>query len=262
MERAQYEADQARVRFMRVDPNNRLVADTLEGLWNEKLRNLAQAKEDYQKKRQADQEPVTPEQQQQILALAQDVPKLWNDPKTSPRDRKRMARLLVEDVTLQREGALITAQVRFQGGATKVLSLLVPLTIWELRKTKPEIVAEIDRLIETMTDSEIAAELNRRGWRCSVNHEPFNSRAVMILRWTYKLTSRTDRLRAKGLLDTHELADLIGTKPHLVDYWRMQGLLRGVRLNDKKEYFYERPDTQTVQTIQRRTRLNRNQALS
>jgi len=258
LERAQYEANQARVRFMRVDPNNRLVADTLEGLWNEKLRNLAQAKEDYQKKRQADQQPVTPEQQQQIVALAQDLPELWNDPHTSHRDRKRMARLLVEDVTLKREGAVITAQVRFKGGATKVLAMPAPLTVGQLRRTKPEIVAEVDRLIETMTDSEIAAQLNQRGWRCSVNHDPFTARAVGILRWTYKLTSRADRLRAKGLLNIRELAELLGTKPNLVDYWRVQGLLRGVRVNEKKEYLYERPNAEVVQTIQRRTRLNRN----
>jgi hypothetical protein len=261
VERAQYEADQARVRFMRVDPNNRLVADTLEGLWNEKLRNLAQAKEDYEKKRQADQQPVTPEQQRQILALAQDVPKLWNDPQTSPRDRKRMARLLVEDATLKREGSLITAQVRFKGGATRVLTLPAPPTVGDLRRTKAEVVAEVDRLIETMTDSEIAAQLNQRGWRCSVNHQPFTSRAVMILRWTYKLTSRADRLRAKDMVDAHQVAELLGTKPNLVDYWRQQGVLRGVRLNDKKEYLYERPDAQAVQTIQHRTRLNRNPAV-
>ena len=259
VQRAQYEADQARVRFMRVDPNNRLVADTLEGLWNEKLRNLAQAKEDYEKKRQADQQPLTSEQQQQILALAQDVPKLWNDPKTSPRDRKRMARLLVEDVTLKREGATITAQVRFKGGATRVLSNLpVPLTVGELRRTKPEIVAEIDRLLEAMTDSQIATELNRRGWRCSANHQPFTPRAVLVLRLNHKLTSRTDRLRAKGLLNAHQAAEILGTKPNLVDYWREQGLLRGERLNDKNEYFYERPNADTVQTIMRRIRLNRN----
>ncbi len=261
VERAQYEADQARVRFMRVDPNNRLVADTLEGLWNEKLRKLAQAKEDYEKKRQADQQPLTAEQQQQILALAQDVPKLWSDPQTCHRDRKRMARLLVEDVTLKREGAVITAQVRFKGGATRVLTLPAPLTVGDLRRTKAEVVAEVDRLIENMTDSEIAAQLNQRGWRCSVNHAPFNARAVMILRWTYKLTSRSDRLRAQGMLDSHRVAELLGTKPNLVDYWRQQGVLRGVRLNDKKEYLYERPDAQAVQTIQRRTRLNRNPAV-
>jgi hypothetical protein len=259
VERAQYEADQARVRFMRVDPNNRLVADTLEGLWNEKLRNLVQAKEDYEKKRQADQQPITSEQQQQILALAQDVPKLWNDPKTSYRDRKRMARLLVEDVTLKREGAVITAQVRFKGGATRVLSNLpVPLTVGELRKTKPEIVAEIDRLLDTMTDSEVASELNHRGWYRSVNHDPFTARGVGILRYTYKLASRADRLRAKGLLDIHQMAELLGTKPNLVDYWREQGLLRGLRVTEKKEHYYERPDAKAVQTIQQRTRLNRN----
>ena len=261
VERAQYEADQARVRFMRVDPNNRLVADTLEGLWNEKLRNLAQAKEEYEKKRQADQQPVTPEQQQQILALAQDVPKLWNDPQTSHRDRKRMARLLVEDVTLKREGPVITAQARFKGGAARVLTLPAPPTVGDLRRTKAEVVTEVDRLIENMTDSEIAAQLNQRGWRCSVNHAPFTSRAVMILRWTYKLTSRADRLRAKDMVDAHQVAELLATKPNLVDYWRQQGVLRGVRVNDKKEYLYEHPDAQAVQTIHQRTRLNRNPAV-
>jgi len=190
--------------------------------------------------------------------LAQDVPKLWNDPQTSHRDRKRMARLLVEDVTLKREVAVITAQTRFKGGATRVLTLPAPLTVGDRRRTKAEIVAEVDHLIETRTDSEIAAQLNERGWRCSVNHAPFTSRAVMILRWTYKLTSRADRLRDKGMVDAHQVAELLGTKPNLVDYWRMKGLLCGVRLNDKKEYLYERPDAQTVQTIQRRTRLNRN----
>ena len=53
VERAQYEAEQARVRYMRVDPNNRLVADTLEALWNDKLRQLEQAREDYEKQRES-----------------------------------------------------------------------------------------------------------------------------------------------------------------------------------------------------------------
>jgi DNA-binding transcriptional MerR regulator len=84
----------------------------------------------------------------------------------------------------------------------------------------------------------------------------------MILQWNYKLTSRADRLRAQGLLDIRQMAQILGTKPNLVDHWRERGLLRGARLNEKKEYLYEHPDAQTVQTIQRRTRLNRIQALS
>ena len=54
VQRAQYEAEQARLRYLRVDPNNRLVADTLETQWNEKLRLLTQAKEEYERRRQAD----------------------------------------------------------------------------------------------------------------------------------------------------------------------------------------------------------------
>ena len=114
VERAAYEAEQARIRYMRVDPNNRLVADTLETLWNEKLRALEQAREDYEKQRNNDQRALTPEQKAQILALAEDFPRLWKDPRTSERDRKRMARLIVEDVTLIRDDILITAQVRFR----------------------------------------------------------------------------------------------------------------------------------------------------
>jgi DNA invertase Pin-like site-specific DNA recombinase len=118
VERAQYEAEQARIRYMRVDPNNRLVADTLEALWNDKLRQLEQAHQEYEKQRQNAQRTISQEQKAQILVLAEDFPRLWRDPATSDRDRKRMARLILEDVTLKRDQTLITVQVRFKGGAT------------------------------------------------------------------------------------------------------------------------------------------------
>ena len=68
------------------------------------------------------QRTITQEQKTHILALAEDFPRLWKDPLTSDRDRKRMARLILEDVTLKRDHSLITVQVRFKGGATKVLA--------------------------------------------------------------------------------------------------------------------------------------------
>jgi predicted RNase H-like HicB family nuclease len=82
--------------------------------------------------------------------------------------------LILEDVTLNRDQTLITVQVRFKGGATKVLSLPAPPSAWQLRKTKAEIVAEIDRLLEQCTDSEVAAELNKKGWHSSAN-QPFSA---------------------------------------------------------------------------------------
>ena len=254
LERAQYEAEQARIRYMCVDPTNRFVADTLEALWNDRLRQLEQARQDYEKQREGDQQMVTQQQKTQILALAEDFPRLWKDPAISDRDRKRMARLILEDVTLNRDHTLIIAKVRFKGGTTKILSLSTPPRIWELRKTKPEIIAEIDRLLEQCTDSEIAAKLNEKGWRSSTN-QSFSPWTILRLRRSYKLPPRAERLRAKGLLSAKEIAPLIGSKPHLVDYWREQGLLKGSRVNDKNEYLYKPPGMAAIQQIKQRTRL-------
>jgi DNA invertase Pin-like site-specific DNA recombinase len=253
VERAQYEAEQACIRYMRVDPNNRLVADTLEGLWNDKLRQLEQARQEYEKQRESAERKISQQQKDQIVALAEDFPRLWNNPTTSDRDRKRMARLILEDVTLNRDQSLISVQVRFKGGATKSLSLPMPPRAWQLRKTKAEIVAEIDHLLEQCTDSEIAAQLNKKGWRSSTN-QPFSAKKIYRLRTAHKLPSRTERLRAKGLLNAKEIAELVATKPLLIVYWRQKGLIKGIRLNDNNEYLYERPGVHAIQQIKRRTR--------
>src|SRR3974377_1557200 len=111
---------------MRVDPNNRLDADTLETQWNEKLRLLAQAKEECQKQQQLDASELSQEKRNQLLALARHFTPVWQDPNTPQRERKRMARLLLEDVTLKREKD-IRVQVRFKGGACQELHLPLPV---------------------------------------------------------------------------------------------------------------------------------------
>jgi len=253
VQRAQYEADRARVRYMRVDPNNRLVADTLEAQWNEQLRLLAQAKEDCEKQQRLDAAQLTEEQRIKILSLAADFPRLWQESTTSDRDRKRMARLLLEDVTLLRHELEILVQVRFKGGATQELRLAVPKSAWALRKTKPEIIHEIDHLLDERTESQIAAELNERGWHTSAER-PFTMSIVHRLRHAHHLRSRPERLRGKGWLTTKQIASQIGCKPNLVKYWRQQGLLQGIRLNDKEEYLYEPPRADMVEQIKQRTR--------
>ena len=107
---------------MQVDPKNRLVADTLEADWNERLRALTEAQEQYERQRQADRAVLDQESRSRILALTTDFPKLWKDPKTPDRERKRMARLLIEDVTLTKDEQL-TIQVRFKGGAVTNVDL-------------------------------------------------------------------------------------------------------------------------------------------
>ena len=211
VERARCEADLAQRRYMRVHPDNRLVADTLEADWNRKLRARLQT-------------------------LTTDFQRLWHDPTTPDRERKRLARLLVEDVTLiKREQLLI--HVRFPGGATKTMQLPSPRRV---TVTPQAVVSEVDRLLHEHSYEGIAQILNSRGF-VSGYGKPFRGRMIARLTIEYGLKSRFDRLRAKGMLTLEETAERLDICTSQVKLWRAAGLLRGHRCNDKNEYLYENP---------------------
>ena len=239
VERARYEAEVARRRFMHVDPGNRLVADVLEAEWNEKLRGLQHAQEELQRRRQEDHRQLGAEQRERIFALAADVPRLWNDPKTPHRERKRMVRLLIEDVTLTR-GEQIMVGIRFRGGATRSLSLPLAPPVWRIRQTPSEVVAQIDALREHHTDAQIADILNERG-HLSGDGKRFHGHRVSDLARAYGLKSRYDRLREAGLLTSRQIADLLGIHVQTANIWRRHGLLRAHACNDNNDFLYEHP---------------------
>lgn len=239
VERTRQEADLARHRFMEVDPGNRLVADVLEAEWNEMLRGLHDAQEELEQRRQRDHQQPNDEQRAQILALATDFPRLWNDSKTPQRERKRMVRLLIEDVTLTK-GDEIAVGVRFRGGATRSLTLPIPPTAWEMRQTSPEVVAEIDALLDDYTEVEIASILNDKGF-VSGEGKRFHAGIVKRLRRNYDMKNRYDRLCDAGMLTLEEMADLLGVATSTVKIWRNHGVLRAHAYNNKNEYLYEHP---------------------
>jgi DNA-binding XRE family transcriptional regulator len=224
---------------MHVDPGNRLVADSLEAEWNQTLRAVSEAQERYEKQKQTDGAALSDKQRASIMALAKDFPRLWNDPRTPDRERKRMARLLIADVTLLK-GTDIRAQVRFNGGATHTLHLSVPKSAWQLRKSAPVVVAEVDQLLEDHTESEIAELLNRQGLRSGTG-KPFHRLIVCRIRRVYALESRYKRLRARGLLTISEMAKRLHVCQTTIKLWRRAGLLTAHRYDDKDQYLFERP---------------------
>jgi len=240
VERARYAADLARQRFMQVDPNNRLVADTLEAEWNEKLREMSAAQDEYERCLAADKTVVDEHQREQILALASDFPRLWKSDTTTMRDRKRMIRLLVEDVTLVRN-VDIHVHVRFRGGTTRSITLPKPQSAWEMRQTRPEVVQLVDDLLGNYSFSEIAHILNERGYKRSVD-APFNIAAVKSIKATYALTSRQQRLQDAGLLTRQQLAKALGVSVCTITTWRKHGLLTGTRYNGRGEWFFPKPN--------------------
>ena len=138
VQRARQEADLARQRYRQVDPGNRLVADVLEAEWNACLRELEDAQRECERKHAEDRRQLDEGQ------------RLWNDPATPDRERKRMARLLIEDVTMTK-GEGIALGVRLRGGATEPLGLPLEPRACDRYRTPAGVVAEIDALLEDYT---------------------------------------------------------------------------------------------------------------
>jgi hypothetical protein len=249
VERARYEAQLAERYYRHVDPANRLVADSLEADWDQKLRVLAEAQQEYERQRRVDRALFSEEERARILTLATDFPRLWRDVKTPHRERKRMVRLLLEDVTLLRDHREITLHLRFKGGAHKTLRLPVPPNAWQRRATCPEVVAETDRLLDYHADREVATLLNQGGWQ-SGEGRTFTRRIVARIRRNYGLKSRYTRLREAGLLTLHEMAQRLGISAPWVKIWRDHGLLKAQPYNDKNECLYEDPGNNRPRKMQ------------
>jgi DNA invertase Pin-like site-specific DNA recombinase len=244
VERLRYDAELARRRYMKVDPDNRLVADTLEAEWNDKLRRHAEAADEYDRRSKQQAATLSAETRQRILGLAEQLPQIWNDPRVDFRDRKRIVRLLIDDVTLSK-AQTITAHVRLPGGATRTLVLERPLPIAQIRKFKPELVVTVDQLLDQHCDREIADILNRDGWR-TWEGKPFNLKKVAFIRQAYKLASRYERLRRRGMLTTREVAVKFGVSETAVHEWGRQGLITKCYSDNLNRGLWTLPAQQTI----------------
>ena len=244
VERMRYEAELARRRYMKVDPDNRLVADALEAEWNGKLRSYSEAVEDYERRSRDQPAALDTQARRRILDLAERFAAVWQDPRVEPRERKRILRLLIEDVTLIK-GETITAHVRLRGGATRTLVLVRPLPIAQIRRFKPEIVAEVNRLLDRCCDREIAEILNQRASR-TWEGKPFNLKKIAFIRQAYKLRSRYERLRLRGMLTTREVAARFEVSEAAVHDWGRQGLIRKCYSDSLTRGLWEIPAGQTI----------------
>jgi hypothetical protein len=245
VDRMRYAVELAQRRYMSVDPTNRLVAAELETEWNEALSAVRTAEEEYHIQQQADRLAFGEERKAQVLALATDFPQLWNDPRTAPRDRKRLLRLLVDDVTLLR-GTEITAHVRFKGGAVRTLTLPLPLAAPERYRTSDAVLQEIDRLLDEHTATQVAEILNGKGLR-SGYQRCFTANKVSRIAQQYGLQARYQRLRQQGLLTLQEFAAECGVNPSTIRRWYHQGKVKGHPYDARGSQLFEPPGPELSQ---------------
>ena len=254
VERAQVEADLAQRRFMLVDPNNRLVADTLEGEWNDKLRILANARAERERARQNDQIVLDKTIRERLAAMIVDFDMLWMDPETPNRERKRLLAVIVEDVTLTRlpKRGTTNVHVRFKGGRTQTLVTISPRSCAEQVKTSPAVIELIDKLLDDHLCSKIADILNDQGFRPgSVARRDqrdarFTTKRVTYLARHYKLKSRYDRLRERGMLTKKEAAARLNIHEQTLVRWAEYGIVRSHAYNGHHD-LYELPEADLPQ---------------
>ena len=247
IERAQLEADLAQRRFMMVDPSNRLVADTLEAQWNDKLRALAKAREDRERGRQQNA-VVDDTVRERLVAMTTDFKQLWADPATPSRERKRMLAYIIDDATLVKlkHDGTTKIHVRFKGGRTETLTTLNPKSSAQQVKTRPEIVELVDQLLEGHIYSEIADILAERGLRPGGSARAgrkttrFTTQRVQYLVHSYGLRMRYDRLRERGMLTKKEMANRLGIHELTLVAWAKHGVVKAHAYNGHA-FLYEDP---------------------
>ena len=188
LERAEYEVALAERRYQEVDPSNRLVANTLERRWNEtllQLQDLTKQAEEFQRK---EARVFTPEQKATVLALARDFPRLWHAPSTQAKDRKRMLRLLIKDITVNKlvEQRQLSVHIRWQGGACTDLFVQIPPSAAGRHRYCSPIVERVRDLACSLLDAQIADQLNREGC-ISAKGKSYTATMIRWIRWRYQI---------------------------------------------------------------------------
>ena len=239
LERARYEAERAQRQYDAVEPENRVVARTLETRWNEKLQQLADIEREYEEARRARKLELSEQDKQAIRALARDLPKLWYAPTTTHGERKQLIRLLVQDVVLSPIDVPTRStriQILWKTGATSEARIPRP-TGQDAHRTPDKVVKLIRRLSKQgLIDTEIANELNRRKLR-SGRGRPFTKAAVKCIRREHDILSShpgSTRVRIperddRGRLSARALAKHFDVTLPVVRTWVQKGIIEPER---------------------------------
>ena len=235
IERARYDAELAERRYEAVDPCNRLIAATLETRWNDAVQRQHDLEAELAAFERKSMRAVTVEQKQQILGVAKDFPRLWAAATTTPRDRKRILRLLVRDVTVVKgpEPKTVRLQIRWQGGETETLRLQLPQNRAEAIRYPMAFVNRIRELATDHRDDDIVAALRAEGRKSTMTGEPIALGTVKWLRYKYRIPAPPP---PKGTLNVRQVRERYGVSLWVVHYWIARGIIPAVQRKRNAPY--------------------------
>jgi DNA invertase Pin-like site-specific DNA recombinase len=221
-ERARYNAARAERTFLACEPENRLVARTLEARWETALTAVAEAEATLAAQAHATPQLPSPEQ---LAATIADLPALWSAPTTSSKDRKRLLRTLLADVTITPSPtghAQLMVGLRWKSGASQQIPVTRRKNAIEQRATDPAALALARQIGPTCDNITLAEALNQAGHRTGTG-QPFTATAAANLRHYHHIGPAT--LLQDGELTTRQVAARIGVSPKTVQAWINDGYL-------------------------------------
>jgi DNA invertase Pin-like site-specific DNA recombinase len=235
LERAEYEAALAERRYQEVDPSQRLVAATLERRWNTALLHCEELKQQAAEFQRQHARVATPEQKAKVLALAKDLPQIWHAPTTQAKDRKRMLRLLIKDITVEKPAPKqLLVHIRWQGNACTDIPLTLPPDIADRLRYPAAIVDRVRDMAHHLPDAEIANQLSQEG-QTSITGRPYTASIIKWIRFRYRIPPPT--LKKPDELTVHQVAQHFGVSEHVVYYWIEHALVQARKLNVSSPYW-------------------------
>jgi DNA invertase Pin-like site-specific DNA recombinase len=256
LERARYEARLAERRYKAVDPDNRVIARTLEREWNEKLTDVEHLERERLALHRREAVALSAEDRATIVALSKDLPRVWRAPTTTNAERKNLLRLLIREITLTPIDVptrQTRVQVLWQTGA--VSEVAVPRADkFAVRATPAAARALVRRTFRRTTDAQLADELNRRGVATGAG-VAWTPEAVRRLRyaegWHRPSTCarRAPARNARGLWSVHAVAEAVGVTPGTVRLWVAQRVLEPVQRGGPGRPAWFRIDDATLERL-------------
>ena len=225
--------------FQQVEPENRLVARSLESRWNEKLSELNQLEEKYKQYKTSCSWQPSEDDRTEILALSSELPQIWDSPTTTAKDKKRILRTLVEDVTIFAEARKpdVRLGLRWRSQHCEEIHTTKPLSPAAARRHTPETVELIRELALTMNDFQIVSHLASSNIK-TPDCKAFTIASIKWIRYAHKIPPFTEK---KGL-SVKEMAAKFGVATSTVYYWIEHGMVTAKKVAPRNAYDIELDD--------------------
>jgi excisionase family DNA binding protein len=240
LERIRYEAERSQRQYSAVEPENRLVARTLEHRWEEKLREVEITEQEYETWLRQNRLALTEEDRHDILALGEDLPRVWHAPTTTVADRKQILRLLIKEVIVDRTRARGKAwfQINWQTGATSEHWFIRPVISYGEYADLEALEQRVRALhAEGKKDAKIAEVLNAEGFR-TARRCLFGSASICHLRQRWGLGTVHDNdpnpvQWEDGTYSLRGATEVLGVSRGTIYNWLRSGRLQGHKVDGK-----------------------------